>query len=287
MAGKAKVLAAADMSVDGALFIKRLMGIETLPKVLALLGNVYYRQDQEVVDDHTIPALVEAGLITPINKPPYGIVDPGLASWMRVLEQPDIEATCRAVDGERMRRAVIARRGEQHVLALRRNDSVVIQGIWSHGESLDDVVAKPLWTAMRVDEKTLAPPPAEFEPATLSLEDVKALAAGKPGEASRDLRHRYQLDLTATKILNSVSEYNGQRCEIAMAQNRGIETVETPVGIGVADTPYGRVVSAVRKQGSQTWVTFGPGTFQRFKAAVADLVQFTPGRNWFAAKPWS
>lgn len=273
------ILAAAHLSVDSTLFIKRLMGIDSISPVLALMENVYYPQDQAAVDDVTVPTLIDAGLID-IN----GTVDPTLASWMRVLERPDIEVTLRALQEDRMRRAVVARQGNTHVMALRRNDEMVIQAVWSTTESLDDVVSTPIWSAMREPEEVLAPAPAEFETVTLPLEQIAELSASAtPGDMIRALRGELGVDIQTAKILNEVSAYTGQRCEIVMRENRGIQTVDTKAGVFVADTSYGRVLSAVGKQGPRLWVTFGPGTYARFRAAMSDLVQLTPSRNWFAA----
>jgi hypothetical protein len=278
-----QILAAAHLSVDSALFVKRLMGIDSLPTVLALMDNVYYPDDQALVDDQTVPILVQAGLIDL-----DGNVDASLASWMRVLEQPDIDVTLRAMEDDRMRRAVVARRGENHVMALRRNDELVIQTVWSTNNSLDDVVSAPLWAAIRESAEVPAPPPAEFESVTMPLEQATQLAATHPpGEMVRALRGELGVDMTTAKILNEVSTYTGQRCEIVMRENRGIQTVETKAAVLVADTPYGRVVSAVGRQGTHLWVTFGPGTYSRFRAAMADLVQLTPSKDWFAAQAWA
>ncbi|KAA1249875.1 ESX secretion-associated protein EspG [Mycobacterium simiae] len=274
------ILAAAHLSVDSALFINRLMGIDSLPPVLALMNNVYYPDDQARVDDLTVAVLIEAGLIDT-----NGVVDPTLASWMRVLERPDIEVTLRGMQGDRMRRAVVARQGESHVMALRRNDELVVQAVWSTTHSLDDVVSTPIWSAMRESADVLAPPPAEFESVTMPLQQVAELsAASTPGDMVRALRGELGLDMTTAKILNEVSAYSGQRCEIVMRENRGIQTVDTAAGVFVADTSYGRVLSAVGRQGSRLWVTFGPGTYARFRAAMSDLVQLTPSRDWFAAQ---
>jgi hypothetical protein len=280
MVSKPKVLAAAYLTVDGALFIKRLMGIDMLPPALALIGNVYYPQDQAVVDDHTVPVLVEQGLIDA-----YGNVDPALESWMRVLENPDVDVSLRAMRSHTMRRAVVARRGQHHVLALRRNDAVVIQGLWSQGAGFDDVVSAPLWAALRVSEDTPAPGAAEFEPVTLPLDQVTMLANAAPGEMVRELRRTLGVNVNTAKILNEMSKYSGQRAEIVVRQNRGMDTVQTPVGVGVADTIHGRVISAVRQERSDVWVTFGPGNYARFRAAMADLVRLTPAKNWFNAVP--
>lgn len=273
------ILAAAHLSVDSTLFIKRLMGIDSISPVLALMENVYYPQDQAAVDDVTVPILIEAGLID-ID----GNVDPTLASWMRVLERPDIEVTLRALQEDRMRRAVVARQGNTHVMALRRNDEMAIQAVWSTTESLDDVVSTPIWSAMRESEEVLAPAPAELETVTLPLDQIAELSASAtPGDMIRALRGELGVDIQTAKILNEVSAYTGQRCEIVMRENRGIHTVDTKAGVFVADTSYGRVLSAVGKQGPRLWVTFGPGTYPRFRAAMSDLVQLTPSRNWFAA----
>jgi len=188
------------------------------------------------------------------------------------------------MEADRMRRAVVARRGSEHVLALRRDDEIVVQSLWSQRETLDDVVSAPLWAAMRPTADAAAPPPAEIDPVTWSLDQVRRLAeASAPGEMIRTLRSQWSVEPHTARVLNEVSEYSGLRCEIVMREDRGITSVETPAGVFVADTSYGRVISAVRKQGSQIWVTYGPGTYARFRAAMADLVGLTPGRNWFAA----
>lgn len=274
------ILAAAHLSVDSALFIKRLMDLDSLPPVLALMNNVYYPQDQALVDDETVPLLVDAGLIDL-----DGNVEPTLASWMRVLERPDIEVTLRGMQEDRMRRAVVARQGETHVMAMRRNDEVLIQAVWSTTKSLDDVVSTPIWSAMRESAEVLAPAPAEFESVTFPLDQVAEISATTtPGDMVRALRGELGVDVPTAKILNEVSAYSGQRCEIVMRENCGIQTVDTKAGVFVADTSYGRVLSAVGRQGSRLWVTFGPGTFARFRAAMTDLVQLTPSRDWFATQ---
>ncbi|MDA0252101.1 MAG: ESX secretion-associated protein EspG [Actinomycetota bacterium] len=274
-------VAAAHLSVDGVLFLMRLLGIESMPPALALMDNVYYAHDQAVVDDITVPILVEHGLID-IN----GRVDPTVESWLRVLERPDIEVELRAMEGERMRRAVVARRGGDHVLGLRRDEEVVIQSIWSQGTSIDEVLAGPLWAAIRPSPDVAAPPPAEFDIITMPLDQAEALAAHPPGDMIRELRSELRVDLRTARLLNEVSQYAGQRVEIVMREYRGIQAVQTAAGILVADTSMGRVISAVRRSGSTLTVSFGPGTYARFKAAMADLVGLTPSRNWFAASTW-
>jgi hypothetical protein len=203
---------------------------------------------------------------------------------MRILERPDIVVELRAMEGPRMRRAVVARRGGEHVFAARRDEEVVLQGLWSQGDSLHDVVSGPLWAAMRPAPQTLAPEPAVMDTVTVSLDQAAQLAAQPPGDLVRHLRRTLGVDLPTAKILNEVSQYSGQRAEIVMRENRGIESVQTPAGVMVADTSAGRVMSAARGHGSAVSVTFGPGTYQRFKAAMADLVGLTPSRNWFAPR---
>lgn len=274
-------VAAAHLSVDGTLFLMRLLGIDTLPPVLALMDNVYFAHDQAVVDDITVPILVENGFID-LN----GRVEPTVESWFRVLERPDIEVELRAMEGDRMRRAVVARRADEHVLGLRRDDEVVIQGIWAQANNLEEVLAGPLWAAMRPSAEQLAPPPADFETLTMSLQQAKALASHPPGDMIRELRRELRVDLPTARLLNEVSQYDGQRAEIVMREYRGIEAVQTPAGILVADTSMGRVISAARRSGSSLAVSFGPGSYARFKTAIADLVGLTASRNWFTASTW-
>lgn len=274
--------AAAHLSVDGALFLMRLLNIDSVAPVLALMDNVYFAADQRIVDDITVPILVRHGFIDART----ARVEPTVEAWFRVLERPDIEVELRAMDGERMRRAVVARRGAEHVLAVRRDEEVVIQSIWSQGNCLDDVVAGPLWAALRCSAEVLAPPPAELSTVTMTLDQAAALAAHPPGEMIRELRGQLGVDLPTARLLNEVSQYSGQRAEIVMRESRGIESVQTAAGVMVADTSGGRVISAVRRSGASVAVSVGPGSYPRFKTAMADLVGLTPSRNWFAASTW-
>jgi hypothetical protein len=278
-----ELVAAAHLSVDGALFLMRLLNIDSLPPVLALMDNVYFAADQRVVDDITVPILVAHGFIDPQT----GRVEPTVEAWLRVLERPDIEVELRAMEDNRMRRAVVARRGAEHVLAVRRDEEVVIQGVWSQGNSLEGAVAAPLWAALRPCAELAAPPPAEFDTITMTLPQAQALAANPPGDMIRELRRELRVDPATARLLNEVSRYAGQRAEIVMRESRGIEMVQTPAGVLVADTSMGRVISAVRRSGPAVAVTFGPGTFARFKTAMADLAGLTPSRDWFAASTWS
>jgi hypothetical protein len=274
-----ELIAAAHLSVDGVLFLKRLLAIDSFPTVLALMDNVYYAADQAVVDDITVPILIEHGILDL-----DGRVEPTVQGWLRILERPDMEVELRAMEGPRMRRAVVARRGGEHVFALRRGEEVVLQGLWSQGNSLDDVVAGPLWAAMRPSPEVPAPAPAPMDTVTVSMEQAAQLASHPPGDLVRELRRSLGVDLPTAKVLNEVSSYVGQRVEIVMRENRGIESVQTPAGVMVADTSAGRVVSAVRRNGSALSVSFGPGTYSRFKAAMADLVALTPSRSWFSTR---
>jgi hypothetical protein len=273
------LVAAAHLSVDGVLFLKRLLAIDSFPTVLALMDNVYYAADQAVVDDITVPILAGQGILDL-----EGRVEPTVERWLRILERPDIDVELRAMEGPRMRRAVVARRGGDHVFALRRDEEVVLQGLWAQGTSLDDVVSGPLWAAMRPSPEVLAPAPAVMDTVTVSIEQAAALASRPPGDLVRDLCRDWGVDLPTARVLNEVSSYSGQRAEIVMRENRGIESVQTPAAVMVADTAAGRVVSAVRRSGSALAVSFGPGTYRRFKAAMADLVALTPSRGWFTAR---
>ncbi len=62
------------------------------------------------------------------------------------------------------------------------------------------------------------------------------------------------VDVQTAKILNEVSSYTGQRCEIVMRENRGIQTVDTKAAVG-----GGRhLVRAGGVRGGRTWLTFPP-----------------------------
>ena len=79
--------------------------------------------------------------------------------------------------------------------------------------------------------------PAIVRPQPPVAEARSEFAAHPPGNLVRELRREWGVDLPTAKILNEVSAYRGQRAEIVMRENRGIESVQTPAGVAVAAPP--------------------------------------------------
>lgn len=287
---RASYLAAAPLNIDGILFLAKLLGLESFPPVLGLHDNVYFHEDQQKVDDITVQELWEKGYLNLES----GTTDPDLERWLKTLAEPDIYISLRAMEGHRMRRAVVARKGTgqsaEHVLAARRGDGITVQGIWSGASGLEDVVVAPLWAALKPTQDGEDPAPADLKPLTLPLETFTKLASGTPGEMVRSLaRHGY--DMRTARILNEASQYGeasghgGQRTEIVITQNMGIKQENTPAAVSVADTSFGRVVFSPHKQQRRIYGTFLPGSKAHFRDAISNLVSLTPERNWFTATP--
>ena len=287
IAAGARFLAAAILNVDGLLFLARLLGLSDFPSVLAVHDNVFFADDQRRVDDITAAELYRHGYIDV-----DGNVDPELRTWLHVLAAPDIYVGMRAMEGSRMRRAVVARQGQRHVLALRRNDGIAVQAVWAGSGRLDDVVAAPLWAALRPVADQPDPTPAQITPLTLPLERFEVLAQGQPGQMVRCLT-RAGFDVRSARILNEVSQYGevsghgGQRAEIVLSVNEGIRFRDTPAAVSVADTSFGRVIFAPKKHQKNLVGAYFPGNRAHFRDAIEGLVNLTQKRDWFTTSlPW-
>ncbi len=269
------ILAAAHLNVDSTLYLLRALGIESVPLTLELHANVYYSHEQALVDGVIAPKLVEAKFIDS-----NGNIDPALARWLRVLERPDITACAISRTGTHVRRVVVARQGRDHVMALRVGDEVVVQSIWSRERSVDNLVAAPLWDALRLSEKNMDPSPAEMK--SITWEYTKDDLRNQSNDIPEEIRKALSTPGPTAKVLKELMTSDGQRCEIMIQQEWNLKSVYAPSAVLLADTKFGRVVLGTRKERSHMITTIGAGTYARFRTAINDLIAMAPSRDWFA-----
>src|SRR5262245_39984504 len=172
-------LVALELNVDAALVLQALVGIDSYPNVLALLPNIYNPQDRARVHTVVRDRLAEAGVVEG-NR-----VHPRVAHWLECLYRPDIELVARIVDIDvdpdadqrrpgAMLRLSLVRAGETHVLAVRCDDDVVFQELFTDG--------RPLRTVAAALADALGPAePLQFEPITAPAAQVEELGT-EPGE---------------------------------------------------------------------------------------------------------
>lgn len=265
---------AVDLNVDAALLLQSMVGIDSYPSVLALMPNIYRLEDRDRVHAVVREQLAEAGVIEDDR------VHPRVAQWLECLYRPDVELAARIMDTGAdevpagMLRLSLVRRDDSHVLALRYDDHVVIQPVFTEERDLR-VVAGALTAA-------LGPCPAlEFEPVTATGEEL----TGAPSDTAAD-RKRLLLDLGAVPrtagLLSRVFDEVLRHTEVVVIEHHDGGSPQPELCVSVFDTESGRVVAkpSVGYDG-QRWTTFAPGDDASVAAGLAGLVEMLPGGSWF------
>lgn len=289
-AAATELISSADLTVDSALYLRRLAQIDHYPDVLALMPNIYDDDDRALVEAHLRERLHEAGLIDAEATP-----HPTLASWLHALYRPDVEATARIRRGDNMLRLSLVRRGDLHILATRLDDSVLIQRLQSSSRSYTKIVADALWAFLGERE------PLTIDPFRASLAAFDHIARNNaPGESAEALQAIGATPRTA-RALNAATSPDAleQTAEIALVEHHdsgrtrsglsddghiGISVAATTgaVGVGVLDSTNGRLISTPRLGATgELTVTFGSGTRERFEQGMEQLLDFIPAQSWF------
>jgi hypothetical protein len=262
---------AIEVNVDAALLLKDLVGID-YPPVLVLLPNPY-GPGQGRIPDSVATELTQRGILVD------GEVHPAVARWLRCLDRPDVELVVRIMDTEfqaemrGMLRMSLVRSGDDHVLAVRCDDEIVVQPVFGRPPQLD-FIASALSAA-------LGPCPAlRFEPLTVSADDLAEL----PTDATERRRALVELGaapLTASVLGRAFDEIE-RRAEIVVIQHRDGETPRPEVCATVFDTPPGRVlgVPKVALDGGNL-STFMPGDDAAVRRSIRTLIDLLPGRDWY------
>ena len=264
-----------DLNVDAALVLKDMVGIDSYPVVLAIMPNIFRITDRDRVRAAVTEQLTADGIVS------GGRVDPVVAGWLRCLERPDTELAVRVIDTGRgghtrtMLRLALVRRGEQHVLAVRCDDEVVVQSVFHRGSQLDTLTA--------VLESVLGEYPVlDFDPFT--ADDPEA---GEPPQDSdgvrAGLRELGATPRTANVLTRALGEIVRQ-AEVLMIEHRdgGPETPDFTICMNVLDTFSGRfVITPSVTLDGRTRKTFRPGDHAALHSGINTLAELLPGSSWF------
>ncbi len=264
---------AIDLNVDAALVVQDLVGIDGYPPVLALVSNPYGTADRDCAREVITKELTEQGIL--VN----GRVLPEVANWLRRLYRPDTEMVARILDMDLgddpagMLRVSLVRSGDDHVLAVRCDDHIVVQPVFGRTGQLDVVAA--------VLSSALGPCPAlRFEPVTVAADQFAEMPSD-PAERRRALVELGAVPHTATVLTRALEEVE-RRAEVVMIEHRDGEDRRPEVCVSVFDTPSGRVVVVPRvAMDGRVWSTYAPGDETEVGRSIRALVDLLPGRDWF------
>ncbi|MBL1079779.1 ESX secretion-associated protein EspG [Nocardia sp. 2] len=262
-----------DIGVDAALALQSLTGIDHYPAVLALVPNIAHPDDQRRVHEVVVHELTQAGVVGTDG------VHPEVEKWLRKLHRPDIELIAHIADLNdnaeltAMLRLSLVRAGNDHVLAVRCDDRVVIQPIFHTGRHLATITAAVL--------AALGPcPPLGFETMSATFEQFAAV----PGEPEQ--RRRALLGLGATAhtaaVLTKAMDAIRRRGEIVVIEHHDGETARPEFSLAVLDTPLGRIVvtPSLAMDGGR-WSTYTRGDDAAVATGIAALIELLPRRSWF------
>ncbi|MBY8855213.1 ESX secretion-associated protein EspG [Nocardia sp. CA2R105] len=266
---------------DGLFAVAERLGVQTLPLVLAVAPHHDSYADWQAAQQEAVAGLTDAGVFDS-----YGEVSSDLAQAFFVLAQPERELVARiyrvppnhAGDASAapadVVRVCLARRGEDHAIAVRTGDDFELQTFWSDGSG--DSLARPLFGALG------ACAPAQIPDFNVPSEDLSE----RLSEASTAIEYSdacYALgvpDREAT-ILGLAFESCYAYAEIvAYTHEDGIAT-RTPGAVAVYDTGRGRIIAIpALAPDQQSWSTVTPGTDHRIAQAISALIQLLPGERW-------
>ncbi|MCM6776095.1 ESX secretion-associated protein EspG [Nocardia sp. CDC159] len=267
----------ATLTNEGLFAVAERLRVQTLPLVLAVAPRHDSFSEWARAQEAAVAQLTESGVFDS-----YGEVEPDLALAMYALAQPDRELVARIFvrpkDSEegatRSVRVCLVRRGEQHAVAVRTDDTFVIQPIWCDGSGT--ALARPMLAALG----TCAP--AEVESCTALADELSRRldAATTTGDYADAL---YALGVSgrdATTLGLAFESCYAYAEIVAYAHGDGIAT-RSPGAVAVYDTGRGRLVAAPGIAPDQRiWSTVTPGTDHRIAQAISALIETLPGERW-------
>ncbi|MDF3282333.1 ESX secretion-associated protein EspG [Gordonia sp. N1V] len=191
-----------------------------------------------------------------------------------VLAHPDRELEIRGFATESTVRACVARRGHDHVLAVRRGDHVELAVL-----DVRDTTA-----LAGVVRATCGPHDAldftETSVPTRELTERLGHCADAPGVVAA-LRAWGATAADATRVADALLSCDVRWEIVATSRADGVLT-QTSGAIGIIDSRAGRILMGLsRSPDDRLWTTITPGTGHRIGAAVDRLIDTLPGQRWF------
>ena len=252
---------AVELTADAAWFVAESTGAGSFPWVLA------------ITPPHTDPRaeLTGMGVLSA-----SGTVEPAVARWTRTACTPESWLELRYVRGGDacMLRGLIARRGEHTVAVLRSGHLVTIT-------ELD--VTDPLLLAAAVSAPLRGRAAARFTefvmPTRVGQRADDRLRAGAEVDSVLDY-----LGIPASAAAMVRSVFTGPRSYVEVRAGCARDGVHSlsEVGVGIVDTPVGRLLVSPHRADDGTWLsTFAPGTPLAISAALERLTGTLPEGRWF------
>ena len=261
---------AVELSVDAAWFLADTLHAGSWPWVLAITPPYSDAARRAEFERSQVGALTRCAVMSS-----DGAVDPSVAQWIRLVCHPVQWLELRFVAGHgAMLRGILARRGEQCVVALRTAGVVTLTAMdIDHPEALVPVLSVGLSgrTAARFEEFSL---PARA--------GARADERIRNGASVHDMLDYLGIPAGARPVVVAAFEDSRNYVEIVAGQHRDGHRVSTDVGVSIVDTALGRVLVSPAKAADGEWIsTFAPGHPHAIAMAVERLNATLPDGPWF------
>ncbi|MEV0293228.1 ESX secretion-associated protein EspG [Nocardia sp. NPDC050710] len=266
------------MTNDGLLAVADRLGVQTLPLVLAVGPQQDSMATWKAAQQQAVAELRGAGVLDP-----DGEVTSELADALFTLAQPDRELVARIYGGAPAPiRICLARRGEQHALAVRTGDSFDITRVWSDGSGA--ALVRPVLAALGGCAPAARGGCAPADVVNFSAPATDLSERLQSAETSADYADAIYalgvLDRDATAYGLAFASCHAYAEIVAYAHDDGV-TTRPPGAVVVYDTGRGRIVVAPGiAPDQQVWSTVTPGTEHRIAQAISGLIEALPGGRW-------
>lgn len=257
---------AVELTVDAVWFLAESLGAGTLPWVLAITGP-QDRLDPERLREE----LTGMGVLSS-----RGVVHPAVGRWIRTVCAPQEWLELRYVrdGGAGVLRGLIARRADQIVVALRSGPLVTLSALHlGDAAFLAPAVTAPLRRC----------PPAKFTEFLLPLRvGARADARLRAGADVEAVLDQLGVPPSATAVMRSAFTGRKDYVEVRAGCARDGRHQLSEVGVGIVDTPAGRLLISPQQADDGTWLSsFAPGTPFAIAAALDRLTDILPAGRWF------
>ncbi|MCV7316348.1 ESX secretion-associated protein EspG [Mycolicibacillus parakoreensis] len=264
---------AVELTVEQAWYIAETGGAGSFPWVLAITTPYRDAGERAAFLDGQAAELAEMGLMSP-----QGDINPAVAEWIRVVCFPERWLDLRFIgpssSPDDLLRGIVARRGQQTVVALRNAQLVTFTAM----DINDPRELGPVLTAGLSGRA-----PAHFEefrlPARVGARADERLRGGAP---LTEVLEYLGIPRSARSVVESVFTGPRSYVEIVAGQRSNGRHATTEVGMSVVDTEAGRVLVSPSRAFDDEWVsTFTPGTPLAIATAVDHLTELLPDGRWF------
>lgn len=264
---------AVELTVDQAWYIAETSGAGSFPWVLAITTPYRDAGERAAFLDGQAAELAEMGLMSS-----QGDINPAVADWIRVVCFPERWLDLRFIgpssSPDDLLRGIVARRGQQTVVALRNAQLVTFTAM----EINDPRELGPVLTA-----GLRGRPPAHFEefrlPARVGARADERLRSGAP---LTEVLEYLGIPRSARAVVESVFTGPRSYVEVVAGERSNGQHTTTEVGMSIVDAEMGRVLVSPSRAFDDEWVsTFTPGTPLAIATAVDHLTDLLPDGRWF------